>query len=291
MTTRRDFLKQAGVFTSALCLTPNLLAKSPYKLGLQLYTIRDAMAADAPGTLKKISSYGYQEVEIYGFDGKYYGMTPADFKKLLSDNNLTSPSGHYNLDKFVLPGKTNDDLLRYVDLCIEGAHMLKQDYIVWPWLDPSLRSLENIKMIADTLDLIGERIRKGGLQLAYHNHDFEFVDHDGKRGYDIILATNPDNVKLELDLYWASFMKQNLAQLFERQPGRFVIWHLKDMDKTNPDLHTTMGDGSIDFKSILPLASKSGVKHMFVEQGNNYVPDAMQCVARSAKYTKRELLP
>jgi len=82
-----------------------------------------------------------------------------------------------------------------------------------------------------------------------------------------------------------------IAQLFEHHPGRFVIWHLKDMDKANRELHTTMGDGSIDFKSILSLAQKAGVKHMFVEQGNNYVPDALQCVARSAQYTKLELLP
>src|SRR5882672_7277613 len=124
MTSRRTFLKQSGVFASALMFTPNLLVKTPFKLGLQLYTIREAMEQDVAGTLKKISSYGYQEVETYGFNKKYYGMEPSAFKKLLADNNLTTSSGHYDLDKYVLPGATRDDLFRYVDNCIEGAHAL-----------------------------------------------------------------------------------------------------------------------------------------------------------------------
>lgn len=292
MLNRRTFIKQAGVLTAVAAAGTAFSFRSPYKLGLQLFTIREAMEKDVAGTLKKIAAMGYQETEIYGFQNKkYYGLESKTFKRLLDDCNITSVSGHYNLDKYLLPESSKDDLMRYVDECIEGAHVLKQDYIVWPWLNPSTRTLEHFKKLTGILNTIGEPIRKANLQLGYHNHDFEFVDWGGTTGYDVILAeTDPNLVKLELDLYWAVRSSQKPHDLFSRQPGRFPIWHVKDMNKANPDLHEVVGDGSIDFKAIWADAALSGLKHIFVEQGNNYVPDALDCVARSATYVKRNLL-
>lgn len=290
MTNRRTFIRQTGVLASSFLIGSSFSGKPKYKLGLQLYTIRDALSKDVRGTLKKIASYGYQEVEIYGFDRRYYGFSPAEFRSLLQDNGLSSPSGHYNLDKYVMPGSTADDLNRYVDECIQGALILKQTYIVWPWLDESLRSMEKFKEIVATLNRIGERINKAGLQLAYHNHNFEFIEHKGDTGYALLLReSDPAYVKLELDLYWSTYMKQDLPALFKKQPGRFPLWHLKDKDKNKPELHTTMGDGDIDFAALLPYAKQAGVQHMYVEQGNNYVPDDLSCVERSAVYTKKLL--
>jgi len=294
MITRRKFIQQAGVLTSATLLSTAFLKKSnSYKLGLQLYTIRDAMAADLKGTLQRVASFGYQDLEIYGFSGsKYYGLDPKVFKQILDDNNLTTSSGHYDLFKFMMPGNSDDDMMRYIDQCIEGAHILKQAYITWPWLDPDSRTLEKFKLVADKLNRIGERVGKANLRVAYHNHDFEFIDYDGKIGYDIILnETDPDLVKIQMDLFWFSHSsKLTPHDYFMKFPGRFVMWHLKDMSKVDRNLHEVMGEGTIDFKAILRDADLAGVKYMFVEQGNNYHPDAMQNVAQSAQYVKSQLL-
>jgi sugar phosphate isomerase/epimerase len=291
MTNRRTFVKQAGLLTSAIWLRPLLPAdKKKYKLGLQLYSIRDAIAKDVKDALRKIGGFGYEEVETYGFNKRYWGLDPMIAKQLLDDNNLTTSSGHYDLDKYLLNNASEDDMKRYVDDCIEGAHALKQDYIVWPWLDPSLRTIDKFKLVAATLNKIGEQIKKGGLQLAYHNHDFEFIEQNGQIGYDIILnETDPSLVKLQMDLYWISYASKLKAHdWFIKQPGRYVSWHLKDMDKVTRD-YEVMGEGSIDFKAIMPDAKLAGVKHLFVEQGGNFKPDALNCIARSATYVRNVL--
>jgi sugar phosphate isomerase/epimerase len=292
MTNRRTFIKQAGLLASTTLISPSFLLKSKYKLGLQLYSIREAMASDLKGTLQKVSSFGYEEVEIYGFTGtSYYGLTPKIFRQLLDDNNLTTSSGHYDLNQFMQPG-TEDALKKYIDQCIEGAHALNQKYIVWPWLGEESRSLDKFKVLAEKLNIIGEQVQKAKLQVAYHNHDFEFADHDGKIGYDIILKeTDPSLVKIQMDLYWITrAAKLTPHDYFTQYPGRFVSWHIKDMNKSNNNLHEIVGDGSIDFKSILSDAKLAGLQHVFVEQGNNYGGDAMKCVAKSAVYTKNVLL-
>lgn len=297
MTTRRTFLKQAGIISAALAIPaiPYAAPKARFKLGLQLYTIREALEKDLHSTLKQVAGFGYQEVETYGFNygnNKYYwGLEPKQAKQLLDDCNLTTSAGHYDLDKF-FGVKQNEELTRYVDQCIEGALVMKQNYIVWPWLAPEYRNADDFKRLSATLNTIGEQIKKGGLQLAYHNHDFEFIEQNGQIGYHTILnETDPKLVKLEMDLYWVSHSsKLKPSDWFKKQPGRFPIVHIKDMDKSDRELHTTVGDGTIAFKSILNDYKIAGVEHLFVEQGNNYIPDAMSCIQRSASYVKNHLL-
>jgi sugar phosphate isomerase/epimerase len=273
-------------------VAPSFLLKKKYKLGLQLFSIREALARDLKDTLKQVAAFGYEEVEIYGFsDLKYYKLEPTVFKSILDDNNLTTSSGHYDLNKFMLPGSTDDQMFRYVDECIEGAHTLKQKYIVWPWLDPDSRTIDKFKIVADKLNRIGERLKPANLKVAYHNHDFEFIEHNGQIGYDIILKeTDSSLVKLQADLYWLSnASKLKPHDYFVQNPGRYPMWHLKDMSKQDRNLHEIMGEGTIDFKSILKDDELAGVEHMFVEQGNNYHPDAMQNVGKSAQYVKNVL--
>lgn len=295
---RRYFLQQAGSLATSALMFPSPLQRSAsnkFKLGLQLFTIREAMAKDLRATFQRIVEFGYQEVETYGFNygnNKYYwGLEPKQASQLLSDCGLTTSSGHYDLDKFF--GKNQqDELKRYTDQCIAGATALKQSYIVWPIIAPQYRTMEEMKRLAATLNTTGEQIKRGGLQLAYHNYGWDFMEQGGVIPYDIILKeTDPALVKMELDLYWFSFgSRMKPLDWFKKQPGRFVIWHIKDMNKQNRELHEVVGDGQIDFKPIFKDAQLSGVKHMFVEQGNNYVPDAMSCVQRSAEYMKRSLL-
>ena len=291
MTNRRIFLKQAGLLTATAIVSPSFLLKK-FKLGLQLYSIRGPLARDLQGTLQQVAAFGYEEVEIYGFsDSKYYGLEPSAFKSILDENNLTTSSGHYDLNKFMLPGVTDDQMFKYVDECIEGAHTLKQKYITWPWLDPESRTIDKFKIVADKLNRIGERLKPANLKVAYHNHDFEFIEHNGQIGYDVILKeTDPSLVKLQADLYWlANASKLKPHDYFVQHPGRYPMWHLKDMSKQDRNLHEIMGEGTIDFKTIMKDTVVSGVEHMFVEQGNNYHPDPMDNVGKSALYVKNVL--
>ena len=292
MTTRRTFLQQAGAFASAALVLPIEQPGPRYKLGLQLYTMRAALSRDVEGTLKRVAAMGYEEFETYGFDPegmRYYRLPAKDFAQLLRDMKLTAVSGHYDLNRFM--STSIDDLKRYVDRSIEGAHALGQEYITWPLLDEGDRTIERFKVAAERLNIAGETIKKAKLQLAYHNHDFEFVEQNGQIGYDIILKeTDPALVKLQIDLYWiAHGSKLTANEWFKRQPGRFVMWHVKDMHKVSRD-YTEVGNGTIDFTKIWPDASLAGMKHFFVEQGGNFTHDPFTSVSDSADYVKRVLL-
>ncbi|MCB0839999.1 MAG: TIM barrel protein, partial [Bacteroidetes bacterium] len=198
-------------------------------------------------------------------------------------------SGHYGFSDFLLPSD-DDALWRYVDQCIEGAKSLDSPYITWPWLDPSLRNLDGFKLMSEKLNLIGEQITKAGLGFAYHNHGFEFDDHNGQTGYEIILAeTDPELVKLQMDMYWVRHSSDFTPQeLIDKQPGRYVMWHIKDMDKVTRD-YTEMGNGSINYLELLPNPEKSGLEFYYIEQGGNFTHSAMESAATSAKYFKAHL--
>ncbi len=290
MITRRTFIHQAGALASTALAFPVVQPRPRYKMGLQLFTIRAPLARDVPGTLKQVAALGYEEAETYGFDPegmRYYGLPAKEFAQLLKDNNITTPSGHYDLNRFA--GSSVDDLKRYVDRSIEGARALGQSYITWPLVDPDFRTIDKFKVVAERLNLAGGQIKKAGLQLAYHNHDFEFVDQNGQIGYDVILKeTDPALVKLQIDLYWIARSNSKLTanEWFKRAPGRFVMWHVKDMHKVSRD-YTELGNGSIDFSRIFPDAQLAGLKHYFVEQGGNFTQDPMQSIAVSAEYMKR----
>ena len=215
-------------------------------------------------------------------------MPAKAFAERLRAHKMTTPSGHYDLNQFA--GTSVDDLTRYVDRCIEGARVLGQAYITWPLIDEGFRTIDKFKIVAERLNIAGAQIKKGGLQLAYHNHDFEFVEQNGQLGYDIILKdTDPELVKLQIDLYWIAHANQSPNYWFKRAPGRFVMWHVKDMHKVSRD-YTELGNGSIDFTRIWPDASLAGLQHYFVEQGGNFTHDPMRSVADSAEYVKRVLM-
>jgi len=294
LSTRRDFIFQSTTLMSASLLALHgfkIGSASKYKMGLQLFTVRGPLAKDLTGTVKKIASIGYEDCETYGYDPeqvKYYGLPASSFKQLLADNKMITTSGHYDFTKCF--DKPADKMMKYVDQCIEGANALGQRYITWPWLDPSFRTLENFKILAGKLNMIGERINKAGLGFAYHNHDFEFTDHEGQNGYDIIMKeTDAAHVKLQMDLYWVMHSsKRRPSELFKLQPGRFVMWHIKDMDKVSRD-YSELGNGSIDFTVILPDSSLAGLQYYYIEQGGNFAKDPIQSITDSAAYFKKNL--
>ena len=291
---RRNFLKQSSLLASAAILPISCFSmenKPKFKMGLQLFTIRDAMAKDPLASLKEVAALGYQDLETYGYDGvkdMYYGYKSSDFKNVLEDLELTTTSGHYGFSDYF--EKTPDELKRFVEQCITGAKALDKNYITWPWLDPKYRNIENFKILAEKLNLIGEQVTKSGLGFAYHNHDFEFTDHHGENGYDIILKnTDPELVKLQMDMYWvAHSSKKSPEQLITDHPGRYVMWHIKDMDKVTRD-YTELGNGSIDYIKMLSTIDTDVLQHYYLEQGSNFAKNSMQSITDSATYFKKNL--
>ena len=290
MIKRRTFIVNGGIALGALAIMPNLAFDIKNKnIGLQLYTLRDALPKDVKGTIEKISKIGYNEVETYGFSAKdaFFGTSVKDFKSLLSDNGLKATSGHYDFSSLIKENSTD-----FLKASIEAANVLGSEYIVVPWLEESMRkSIDDYKKIAQKINEAAILCKNAGLKIAYHNHDFEFIDFDGTNGYEILLKETDKNlVDFELDLYWVVRADKNPLQLFKENQGRFTMWHVKDMDKQNPALNTEIGNGSIDFKAIFANAKLSGMKRFFVEQENNYVPNPLGAVTSSFGYCKNVLV-
>ena len=290
---RRRFMQGSAAFLAlgTLAMRKSRAAKKPrYRMGLQLYTVREPMAKDPVGTLKQAAALGYRNFETYGFEPesvKYYGMPAREFRKVLDDLGLATTTGHYDLHLYL--AKPPAAMVAYVDRCIEGALALNQKYITWAWLDPQSRGLDSFKLVAERLNLIGGQAAKAGLRVAYHNHDFDFLPHDGKIGYDIIMQeTDPALVKLQLDLFWVAHSSSRTPhELFQMQPGRFVMWHIKDMDKAKR--YTELGNGVIDFTRIMPDAQLAGLEEYFVEQGDNFAQSPMKSIEVSAGYVRKYL--
>ncbi len=291
MMDRRALLKRSAAFCAgALAMQTDAAAKPRYRMGLQLYTVREPMAKDAVGTLKQAAALGYVNFETYGFEPesvKYYGMSASDLRKVLDDLGLVTTTGHYDLHQYL--AKPPAAMSAYIDRCIEGALALNQKYITWAWLDPQSRDLDSFKLVAERLNLIGGQAAKAGLKVAYHNHDFEFLPHAGKIGYDIIMSeTDPALVKLQLDLFWVAHSSSRTAhELFLLQPGRFVMWHIKDMDKAKR--YTELGNGVIDFTRVMADAQIAGLEEYFVEQGDNFAVGPLKSIEVSAKYARKYL--
>ncbi|MDO6820267.1 sugar phosphate isomerase/epimerase [Zobellia sp. 1_MG-2023] len=291
---RRDFIKQSSMASAATLLPVTGISlgnPSKYKMGLQLFTIRDAMKADPLGSLKKARAMGYEDLEIYGFDPEtigYYGYEAKEFKLILDDLNLTTTSGHYDFSSYF--NKPKDELRRYLDACIQGAHILNKPYITWPWLAPEFRTIENFKVLSEKLNWMAEQVNSAGLGFAYHNHDFEFTDHNGQTGYHIILKeTNPQLVKLQMDMYWVMHSSKKTPQEWiAEQPGCYVMWHIKDMDKLTRD-YTELGNGSIDYVDMLSKIDTNALEYYYIEQGSNFAKDSMTSIADSAKFFKKNL--
>ncbi len=291
---RRTFIEKTGILGVA-ALAPFSSCSQPeqpkYNMGYQLYSIRDEMAKDPIATLKALKAMGYEDFETYGYEAEkdiFYGFKSKEFKTILDDLELTTSSGHFGFSPFL--NQSDDEMKRFVDQCIEGAKALNMSYITWPWIAPELRTLDNFKLMAQKLNVIGEQIKPSGLGFAYHNHGFEFEDHNGENGFDIILKeTDPSLVKLEMDMYWVMHSsKFTPAELIKNQPKRYVMWHIKDMDKVSRD-YTELGNGSIDYLKLLPDPIESGLEFYFIEQGGNYAHNSTKSAEDSANYFKKNL--
>lgn len=259
------------------------------KIGLQMYTLRNVVNQNnIEGILNRVAAIGYKELEVFGFStaNKFWGLDPVAFKKLLKSTGLKAPAAHIAFENF-LTGKDEDELR----LISDAAATIGNKYIVVAWLEEKHRSnADNYKLIAEKLNKAGRIAHQYGLQLAYHNHDFEFTQlGNNVTGYDIILKnTDKELLKLELDLYWVVKAGKDPVQLFRENSGRFPLWHVKDLDKAT-NTFTEVGAGSIDFKKIFEQSKLAGLQHFFVEQ-DEVKKEVFKSIGESYAYVKGNLV-
>lgn len=293
MATRRSFLKSTSILSAGLYMAPSAFAPKSQLIGLQLYTVRDAMEKDPEATLARVAQIGYTSVEGATYTGteKFYGMSPAAFKKVLKKNGLVMPSSHYRLGEVKDKGEiVKGTMLHDWDKAVNDAAELGLKYMVCAWLDEKERgTLDHYKYVADQLNIAGERCKKSGIQLCYHNHNFEFEKQGDTYPYDILLGSDKNLVKMEIDLYWVKKAGQDAIKLFNEHPGRFPLWHVKDMDNTPEQNFTEVGSGVIDFKEIFKYKNLAGMKYFFVEE-DKCPGSPFDSITKSINYIKKNLV-
>ncbi|HZY78961.1 MAG TPA: TIM barrel protein [Cyclobacteriaceae bacterium] len=295
---RRDFLKNTALTAATMAVAGPAFSNNAFgthamrPIGLQLFTLFGALEQDVPGNLKKIADLGYTEIEsAFSIKPGFYGMSAKEFAKLTKDLGLNWTSHHVLGTPFVLPpdAKVPDNLKNMPkpkDLTSNAQDLVDQageagvKYLVCSSIDIS--SGDKVKSSADTLNKAGELASKAKIGFAYHNHDKEFQTIDGMVPYDEFLKL-PSNVKMELDLAWASKAGKDPVELFKKNPGRFPLWHVKDFDKDFKTLQP-VGKGVIDFKRIFAAADTAGLQHAFVE--HDMPPNAFESIAASISYLK-----
>ena len=261
------------MFTSGFLPLKSVFAGNEKLIGVQLYTVRKEMNEDLVGTLKQVADIGYKAVELASYgNGKFYGMTPKEFKKITDDFGLKIMSTHNALNS------------QNMDKTIEDCQILGVEYIVLPFLMNNLRqSIDDYKNLCDQFNTYGEACAKAGMKFAYHNHAFEFELKENQIPYDILLQGTDENiVSFEMDLYWIKKAGYEPIDYFNKYPGRFNLWHVKDMD-ANSGNYTEIGNGNINFEEIFNNASKSGMQYFFVELDNSQQP-ALESIKISFDY-------
>ena len=294
MTTRRSFIKSSAILSAGLLAAPELFAYNKKYIGLQLYTVRDAMAADPVASLAKVAKVGYTSVEGATYTGSelFYGMSAMQFAAVLKDNGLIMPSAHYRLGEEMVNGTAQKGtLLNDWQKAVDDASAVGIKYMVCAYLSTAERgNLDHYKKIGSDFNKAGEICKKAGIQLCYHNHDFEFIMENGQYPYEVLLAnTDKSLVKMEMDLYWVTKANQDPIKLINEHPGRFPLWHVKDMDHTPNRMFTEVGHGIIDFKMIFKHADKAGLKYFFVEQDQT-PGDPFVSIQQSYDYIKSNLV-
>lgn len=291
---RRSFLKTSAAATAGISLAGMPLiscATKPLadtkKYGLQLYTVRNDVAKNLSGTLDYVAKAGYSQIELYGFDGKtFFGKSPKELKAMFDELKLTSPSGHYNFGPVLAEG--NLDFWKKV---IEAGKEMGNEYVTIPWLDANQRGADTLPKLVELVNKAAELTKAAGMKLAYHNHDFEFKKLDnGKSFLQVLLeGTDPSMVDFELDIYWSSYMNENAVEWFNKYPGRFTMWHVKDLtiNKEGKKESTQVGDGTIDFSKIFEHKKHAGLKYAFVEQEAYTMPEE-ECIKKSIAYMKKK---
>lgn len=256
MYSRRQFIHQTGITTLGALVLPSIAAAGKWSAnpGIQLYTVRKEMLNDANGTLEALAKLGIKQIEsANSAKGFYYGLKPAEMKKRCSDLGMVLRSGHVPLD---------DHWSHTLDQAAESG----QEYLICSSLPAEGQTADNYKKVAAMFNAAGEAAKKRNIKFGYHNHDYEFDKVGDKPLYDILLdETDPSLVHMELDLGWVVVTGNDPLAYFAKYPGRFPLWHLKDMDPVKKE-STEFGKGALPIDKLLDQARQSGLQYYFIEQ-------------------------
>jgi sugar phosphate isomerase/epimerase len=256
MQTRRNFLLNTGALAVGSVLLPSFCnpSKKVKNTGVQLYTFRKEMLADAKGTLQKIAALGIKQIESAKSEkGNYYGLSPKEIKTICNDLGMTLRSGHVHID----------DKWQQT---INDAAASGQEYLICSTMPTSGQTVANYKTVAEAFNKAGEECKKLHIKFGYHNHAYEFENENGKVLYDVLLEnTEAALVHMEMDLGWVIVGGKDPLDYFKKYNGRFPLWHLKDMDLLKKQ-STEFGKGGLAIRQMLQHGKAAGLKYFFVEQ-------------------------
>jgi sugar phosphate isomerase/epimerase len=275
-TTRREFLAAAASGAIASAKPLGML------IGLQPYTVRNEMAKDFEGVLRKVAAFGYESIEL---GAPTNGKSASELKALLKSVKMVAPSGGYGMPK------DDSDWARK----IEDATTMGAKYMLVNAPNEWTKSLDGWRRAGELFNKLGAQTKKAGITVAYHNHNFEYRVFDGVVSYDELLkATDPALVTMEMDIFWTTIAGHDPLAYFNKYPGRFQIWHLKDLKKgfgptterVEGQPFAEIGAGTIDWKKIFSGAKKAGVKCYFVEQ-DRWDQPPLDAAKQSCEFLKK----
>ena len=315
---RRSFIRNSAAAAAGVTLLNSGFvsrrAAISREIGIQLYTMAKPLSDDFTGTIKKLAEFGYKNLEfagpyyfspeeeiknnplvtVMGLSGYgYHGHTPKEIRMMLDDLGLVSTSAHIS-----------DNSLKYnIDEAIEAANIIGQKYILSPAFMG--QTPDEYKAAAELYNGFGEKCRAGGIQYGYHTHNGEFAVYNGHTLFDILVKeTDPELVSFELDLFWAAVAGVDVVKLVKQYPGRVKLLHIKDIDKKMDEPYRTfdpstgmamlmqlmkkqtiIGEGAIDFNSILSQVDDSGIDQLFIE--SDFPPEPMKFAEQSAINLKK----
>lgn len=305
MQNRKEFLQTSAAFLfGSMALNNKALAtfQVPQAYpppGLQLFTFFNEIDNDVPGTMKKIANAGYKEIEsAFSRKGGFYGMKPKEFSGMLSDLGMSWKSHHVMGAQFKpAPGmklpngpdgkpitispmvNLTDNMQQLVDSVAEAGI----EYMVCANIP--INTTADLKSAVTVLNKADEACKKAGLTFCYHNHDAEFHSVEEQVPYELFLKET--SAKMELDLAWSIKGGKNPVDIFKQHPGRFPLWHVKDLDASRENV-LPVGEGTIDYKPIFAAAATAGMKHFFIE--HDMPKDAVASITSSMNYLKTNIL-
>lgn len=299
-TSRRKFIKNTAMVVAGSTLLSNELFASEKKIvrvGVQLYSVRDAMGKDPKGSLKKLADMGYVHVEHANYiNRKFYGFDAKEFKKILADLNLQMPSGHTVMTAHDWDTAKNDFTDKWKYTILDAAEV-GQRYVISPWLDEDLRhDMDGLKRFMDQFNKCGELCKKSGMKFGYHNHNFEFSTKVGDSDlYDYILKnTDPELVAQQMDVGNMLGAGGIALDLLKKYPGRFELMHVKDEIKSSTGQgmdgydSTILGTGVMPVKDIVKEARKNGGTSQFIIEQESYQgKDPFDCVKIDLQMMKK----
>ena len=286
MVSRRNFLKTAAILTASGFMPEafsNISGAAKQKqIGLQLYSVRDDLNKDFMGTLKKLADIGFPHLEAAGYnDGKFYGRSPKELSTILSDLGTRLSGSHTGSNLFA---SADDKGWDFWKKCMPATAETGAEWVVQAYYpEGNIKSLSDVKRLADQFNRIGEMAKEHKLSFAYHNHVTEFHKIEGKIPFDVLIEnTDKKLVTFQMDTCQVLLGGGDCVEYVNRYPGRFANWHLKDADKTK-DESTEFGTGRNDFESLFKVAKKAGLKIYYIEQESYSMPP-LDAVAHDYRY-------